>query len=167
MSTIANIHARQILDSRGNPTVEVDVTTEKGFFGRAAVPSGASTGEHDAWKSCDGVGDIWLCIDGPIRAMRLLICWSFVCMSAISCASLSRSCASFSRSCASFSASHLSLLAISSRRTCTTVGVPPPAAASMQGLPEGRSVGAAHHPADATRSAHSRYVLPLIIPVNS
>ena len=48
MSTIANIHARQILDSRGNPTVEVDVTTEKGFFGRAAVPSGASTGEHEA-----------------------------------------------------------------------------------------------------------------------
>ncbi|MEC8829630.1 MAG: phosphopyruvate hydratase [Bacteroidota bacterium] len=54
MSTIANIHARQILDSRGNPTVEVDVTTEKGFFGRAAVPSGASTGEHEAMELRDG-----------------------------------------------------------------------------------------------------------------
>ena len=54
MSTIANIHARQILDSRGNPTVEVDVTTEKGFFGRAAVPSGASTGEHEAVELRDG-----------------------------------------------------------------------------------------------------------------
>ena len=54
MSTIANIHARQILDSRGNPTVEVDVTTERGFFGRAAVPSGASTGEHEAVELRDG-----------------------------------------------------------------------------------------------------------------
>ncbi|HYK46005.1 MAG TPA: phosphopyruvate hydratase, partial [Parafilimonas sp.] len=48
MSYIANIHARQILDSRGNPTVEVDVITEAGFLGRAAVPSGASTGIHEA-----------------------------------------------------------------------------------------------------------------------
>lgn len=48
MSTITEIHARQILDSRGNPTVEVDVTTEDGHFGRAAVPSGASTGKHEA-----------------------------------------------------------------------------------------------------------------------
>ena len=48
MSYIANIHARQILDSRGNPTVEVDVITEAGFLGRAAVPSGASTGMHEA-----------------------------------------------------------------------------------------------------------------------
>ncbi|SHN42831.1 phosphopyruvate hydratase [Chitinophaga sp. CF418] len=48
MSTISSIHARQILDSRGNPTVEVDVTTEDGHFGRAAVPSGASTGKHEA-----------------------------------------------------------------------------------------------------------------------
>ena len=48
MSIIINIHARQILDSRGNPTVEVDVTTETGVVGRAAVPSGASTGEHEA-----------------------------------------------------------------------------------------------------------------------
>lgn len=48
MSIIAEIHARQILDSRGNPTLEVDVITEDGYFGRAAVPSGASTGIHEA-----------------------------------------------------------------------------------------------------------------------
>lgn len=48
MSTIIDVHARQILDSRGNPTVEVEVTTESGYFGRAAVPSGASTGKHEA-----------------------------------------------------------------------------------------------------------------------
>ena len=54
MSTIINIHARQILDSRGNPTVEVDVITENGVMGRAAVPSGASTGEHEAVELRDG-----------------------------------------------------------------------------------------------------------------
>jgi len=48
MSAIIEVHARQILDSRGNPTIEVDVTTESGYFGRAAVPSGASTGKHEA-----------------------------------------------------------------------------------------------------------------------
>jgi len=48
MADIVNIHAREILDSRGNPTVEVDVTLADGAFGRAAVPSGASTGEHEA-----------------------------------------------------------------------------------------------------------------------
>jgi len=48
MSSIIDIHARQIFDSRGNPTVEVDVVTENGYVGRAAVPSGASTGEHEA-----------------------------------------------------------------------------------------------------------------------
>src|SRR6185295_2990781 len=48
MSAIEAIHARQILDSRGNPTVEVDVILEGGALGRAAVPSGASTGEHEA-----------------------------------------------------------------------------------------------------------------------
>ena len=48
MSRIVSVHARQILDSRGNPTVEVDVLTENGFLGRAAVPSGASTGEYEA-----------------------------------------------------------------------------------------------------------------------
>ena len=54
MSTIIDIHAREILDSRGNPTVEVDVTLESGAFGRAAVPSGASTGAHEANERRDG-----------------------------------------------------------------------------------------------------------------
>ena len=54
MSIIINIHARQILDSRGNPTVEVDVVTENDILGRAAVPSGASTGEHEAVELRDG-----------------------------------------------------------------------------------------------------------------
>jgi enolase len=54
MSIIANIHAREILDSRGNPTVEVDVTLEDGTMGRAAVPSGASTGAHEAVEKRDG-----------------------------------------------------------------------------------------------------------------
>ena len=54
MSVIIEVHARQIFDSRGNPTVEVDVVTENGFLGRAAVPSGASTGEHEAVELRDG-----------------------------------------------------------------------------------------------------------------
>lgn len=54
MGLIQNIHARQIFDSRGNPTVEVDVITENGFMGRAAVPSGASTGKHEAVELRDG-----------------------------------------------------------------------------------------------------------------
>ena len=54
MTAIVDIHARQILDSRGNPTVEVDVTLEDGSFGRAAVPSGASTGAHEAVELRDG-----------------------------------------------------------------------------------------------------------------
>jgi enolase len=54
MSIILSIHARQIFDSRGNPTVEVDVVTENGVLGRAAVPSGASTGEHEAVELRDG-----------------------------------------------------------------------------------------------------------------
>lgn len=54
MSFISDIHARQILDSRGNPTVEVDVVTENGLVGRAAVPSGASTGKHEAVELRDG-----------------------------------------------------------------------------------------------------------------
>ncbi|MGQ3676794.1 phosphopyruvate hydratase [Tenacibaculum discolor] len=59
MSIIINIHARQIFDSRGNPTIEVDVTTENGVVGRAAVPSGASTGEHEAVELRDG-GDSYM-----------------------------------------------------------------------------------------------------------
>ena len=57
MSLIIEIHARQIFDSRGNPTVEVDVITENGISGRAAVPSGASTGEHEAVELRDGGKD--------------------------------------------------------------------------------------------------------------
>ncbi|QDU88093.1 Enolase [Pirellulimonas nuda] len=54
MSTIVDVHARQILDSRGNPTIEVDVTLADGSVGTAAVPSGASTGAHEAWELRDG-----------------------------------------------------------------------------------------------------------------
>lgn len=60
MSLIASIHARQILDSRGNPTVEVDVTTQNGTVGRAAIPSGASTGIHEAVELRDGDKKIYL-----------------------------------------------------------------------------------------------------------
>ena len=60
MPFISNITARQILDSRGNPTVEVDVLTDAGFFGRAAVPSGASTGKHEALELRDGEKNYYL-----------------------------------------------------------------------------------------------------------
>ena len=59
MSIILNVHARQIFDSRGNPTIEVDVITETGTMGRAAVPTGASTGEHEAVELRDG-GDAYM-----------------------------------------------------------------------------------------------------------
>ncbi len=54
MSNIADIHARQVIDSRGNPTVEAEVTLADGSSGRAIVPSGASTGEHEAVELRDG-----------------------------------------------------------------------------------------------------------------
>lgn len=60
MSQILDVHARQIFDSRGNPTVEVEVVTEDGFMGRAAVPSGASTGEHEAVELRDGDADRYM-----------------------------------------------------------------------------------------------------------
>lgn len=60
MSIVTGIHGRQILDSRGNPTVEVDVTLADGSFGRAAVPSGASTGVHEAWELRDGDKAVFL-----------------------------------------------------------------------------------------------------------
>ena len=60
MGRIVNIHARQILDSRGNPTVEAEVTTENGVMGRAAVPSGASTGKHEAVELRDGDKGVYL-----------------------------------------------------------------------------------------------------------
>src|SRR4051812_32925340 len=59
MSKIESVHARQILDSRGNPTVEVQVALRSGAGGRAAVPSGASTGEFEATELRDG-GSAWL-----------------------------------------------------------------------------------------------------------
>ncbi len=60
MTAIIDIHGRQILDSRGNPTVEVDVLLEDGSFGRAMVPSGASTGAHEAVELRDGDKDRWM-----------------------------------------------------------------------------------------------------------
>ena len=60
MSTIIDINARQILDSRGNPTVEVDVTLADGTIGTAAVPSGASTGAHEAWELRDGDKSVYM-----------------------------------------------------------------------------------------------------------
>ena len=69
MGLIAKIHARQILDSRGNPTVEVDVTTNTGIMGRAAVPSGASTGIHEAVELRDGDKKTYLG-KGVLRAVQ-------------------------------------------------------------------------------------------------
>ena len=60
MSSIIRIHARQIIDSRGNPTVEADVMTNNGFLGRAAVPSGASTGKHEAVELRDNDKSVYL-----------------------------------------------------------------------------------------------------------
>jgi enolase len=68
MSIIIKVHARQILDSRGNPTVEVDVITENGILGRAAVPSGASTGEHEAVELRDGGKDYM--VKGVLKAVE-------------------------------------------------------------------------------------------------
>lgn len=69
MTLIANIHARQILDSRGNPTIEVDVLTQNGVLGRAAVPSGASTGVHEAVELRDGDKQVYLG-KGVLRAVQ-------------------------------------------------------------------------------------------------
>jgi len=72
MAEIIDIHARQILDSRGNPTVEVDVTLEDGAFGRAAVPSGASTGAYEAVERRDGDKSIYLgkSVIGAVEAVN-------------------------------------------------------------------------------------------------
>lgn len=69
MSIITKVHARQILDSRGNPTVEVDVMTSNGAFGRAAVPSGASTGKHEAVELRDGDKKVYLG-KGVLKAVK-------------------------------------------------------------------------------------------------
>ncbi|ODU21490.1 MAG: phosphopyruvate hydratase [Sphingomonas sp. SCN 67-18] len=72
MTAIIDIHARQIVDSRGNPTVEVDITLEDGSFGRAAVPSGASTGAHEAVERRDGDKSRWLGkgVSGAVEAVN-------------------------------------------------------------------------------------------------
>jgi enolase len=69
VSLIESIHARQILDSRGNPTIEVDVITESGAFGRAAVPSGASTGMHEAVELRDGNKKLYMG-KGVLKAVK-------------------------------------------------------------------------------------------------
>ena len=73
MTAIIDIHGRQILDSRGNPTVEVDVLLEDGSFGRAAVPSGASTGKHEAVERRDGDASRWMSkgVEGAIVGKAL------------------------------------------------------------------------------------------------
>lgn len=69
MSTIKKVHARQILDSRGNPTIEVDVTTDRGFVGRASVPSGASTGSREALELRDGDKSVYMG-KGVLKAVK-------------------------------------------------------------------------------------------------
>jgi len=75
VTAIIDVHARQILDSRGNPTVEVDVLLEDGSFGRAAVPSGASTGAHEAVEKRDGDKSRWggKGVDGAVKAVNVEI----------------------------------------------------------------------------------------------
>ena len=70
MTAIIDIHGREILDSRGNPTVEVDVLLESGALGRAAVPSGASTGAHEAVEKRDG--DAARAVDYPAEGYAAL-----------------------------------------------------------------------------------------------
>jgi enolase len=69
MGQIISIHAREILDSRGNPTIEVEVTTASGYFGRAAVPSGASTGENEELELRDGDKNRYL-VKGVLKAVH-------------------------------------------------------------------------------------------------
>ena len=69
MSYISEIHARQILDSRGNPTIEVDILTDEGALGRAAVPSGASTGVHEAVELRDGDKKVYVG-KGVLKAVK-------------------------------------------------------------------------------------------------
>src|ERR1700745_148505 len=69
LTIISDVRARQVLDSRGNPTVEVDVELTGGAVGRAIVPSGASTGEHEAWELRDGEKDKYLG-KGVLKAVK-------------------------------------------------------------------------------------------------
>ena len=81
MSYIIEVHARQILDSRGNPTVEVDVTTDDGALGRAAVPSGASTGIHEAVELRDNDKSVYVG-KGVLQAVKNVndVTHSFCCL---------------------------------------------------------------------------------------
>ncbi len=80
MTAIIDIHARTILDSRGNPTVEVDMLLEDGSFGRAAVPSGASTGAHEAVEKRDGDKARWggKGVDAAVAAVNGEIAYMFL-----------------------------------------------------------------------------------------
>ena len=87
MSYIASVYARQILDSRGNPTVEVDILTENGFLGRAAVPSGASTGVHEAVELRDNNKKSYLgksvtkAVDNVnTKIAEILLGWDIACL---------------------------------------------------------------------------------------
>ncbi len=84
MTAIIDIHARTIVDSRGNPTVEVDVMLEDGSFGRAAVPSGASTGAHEAVERRDGDKALWLGkgVQGAVDAVNADIAEAIIGMDA-------------------------------------------------------------------------------------
>ena len=84
MTAIIDIHARTIVDSRGNPTVEVDVMLEDGSFGRAAVPSGASTGAHEAVERRDGDAKLWLGkgVQGAVDAVNADIAEAIIGMDA-------------------------------------------------------------------------------------
>jgi enolase len=84
VTAIIDIHARQILDSRGNPTVEVDMLLEDGSFGRAAVPSGASTGAHEAVERRDGDKSRWggKGVDGAVEAVNAEITQAVIGMEA-------------------------------------------------------------------------------------
>ncbi len=73
MSSILDIHARQILDSRGNPTVEVDVVLEDGSMGRAAVPSGASTGAFEAVERRDGDKSYFMVVLFRVRLILSMV----------------------------------------------------------------------------------------------
>ena len=85
MSLIENVHGRQILDSRGNPTVEVEVTLVDGALGRAAVPSGASTGAHEAWELRDGDKAVYMGkgVLGAIENINTVIAENMIGMDAL------------------------------------------------------------------------------------
>ena len=99
MSFIANIIARQILDSRGNPTIEVDVITTSGAFGRAAVPSGASTGIHEAVELRDGDKNVYMGkgvlnavnnVNIPTPIIEIINCIALLCINILAVLAISK-----------------------------------------------------------------------------